>query len=181
MNSRLIAIVDRVLPRRRVKAAAIGLGGFSAIVLVSSVLPGAPFLPTSVTWPVVAAVILLSFRTARLAADGRIDPKHPLAALPARWRPVLVIVMPALVVITVASIVQRPEGVPERHGDTYFLRNHTQLTPVTRNVYRAAEAREERAFAAVALFFCIGLLALNTSDDGSLTPGQQPRAMPRPF
>ncbi|MDQ2910205.1 MAG: hypothetical protein M3R39_04205 [Actinomycetota bacterium] len=50
-------------------------------------------------------------------------------------------------------------GVPERHGSLDHLRDHTELTPVSRAQHRYAERMTERIFAGGALiFYLLGIV-----------------------
>ena len=65
------------------------------------------------------------------------------------------------------SLYELRHGGPERHGNHFYARNHTQLTPVSRHEYEHLRRVQERLFAVGAIFFFVGVLG-----SGSVAKGR---------
>ena len=133
-----------------------GVGAASCAVVVATTLPsGGPFVPTWVIWALFPGSILIHVQTVRVA---RIDFKQRVLETP---RPLLApaVVLGACAFALSMHAVVTMLGVPERHDNRYYLRNHTELTRVSRSEYRYAEREIERLFCGIAfVFYAIAFL-----------------------
>jgi hypothetical protein len=154
MRASLLRIFDAVLPPPAAFALAAVGATASAIVVVTTLPSGGPFLPTWVIWPLFLGIFPVHARTVRTALPDRGNFKRHLLAAP---RPLLAAAAVA-VACTSPLIVHglfTSRGNPERHGSGYYLRNHTEVTQVSRTEYRYEERLLERIFVGVALIFYV--------------------------
>jgi hypothetical protein len=111
-----------------------------------------PFVPDWVIWPLFIGCLAVHLPTLRGHVRLRSIPRG------------LVVPMAVVAVCAFALAMQAvltSHGNPERHGNAYFLRDHTQLTRVSRSEYRYAERKEERLFAGVALVFYLAAIVVS--------------------
>jgi hypothetical protein len=157
-------------------AAAVGAIA-SAAVVASTLVPGGPLAPHWVIWPLFAGCIAINAETARAFASRRTELTQRLRETP---RPLFLIA--AAVFALSMQAVLTSHGSPERRGHAYYLRNHTELTLVSRAEFRYAERKEERLFAGVALvFYLAALIALSPPGwAGRETVTGPTRAQPTP-
>ena len=134
------------------------VGAAASVAVVGTTLPsGGPFVPTWVIWALFPASILIHLQTARTA---RSDLKERLFGRPKA----LVAIAAALFVCAFALSVHAAlttRGNPERHRNGYYLRNHTELIPVSRAEYRYAERKIERLFCGIAFVFFVVAIFVN--------------------
>jgi hypothetical protein len=126
----------------------------SAVVAATTLPSNGPFVPTWVTWPLLVGCLLVHVQTVRTARD---DFKWRLLETP---RPILVTagLLAACVFTLTMHALFTTRGNPERHG-TAYLRDHSELTRVSRAEYRYAERLVERDFVGIALiFYLAGIL-----------------------
>lgn len=160
MRARLLAVFDVVFPAQAALGLALAGGAISATVVASTLPSGGPFVPTWVTWPLFVGIFPVQFRTVRTLLLERADLKTRVFGKP---RAVL---LPAATLVACAfvlsmQVVLTMRGNPERHGSAYYLRNHTELTRVSRSEYRYAERQEERLFAGLSVvFYLVGIFVL---------------------
>jgi hypothetical protein len=141
----------------RVLAFALALVGaaVSAVVIATTLPSDGPFVPTWVTWPLFVGCLLVHVQTVRTARD---DLKRRLLETP---RPILVTagLLAACVFTLTMHALLTTRGNPERHGTGYYLRDHSELTQVSRAEYGYAERLVERDFVGIALiFYLAGIL-----------------------
>lgn len=131
-------------------------GAVASIVVVATTLPsGGPFVPTWVIWALFPGCILVHLQTVRVA---RFDLKQRLLGRP---RPILVAaaVLGACALASTLQALAATHGYPERHGNRYYLRNHNELTQVSRSEYRYAEREIQRLFSGIVfVFFGVAIL-----------------------
>jgi hypothetical protein len=164
----------------RVLALAVALLGApaSATVFATTFVPGGPLVADWVIWPLAVGSIAVHLETVRTYRSRRAELTRALRETPKG------LVAAAMVVFALSmQAVLTGHGSPERQGHAYFLRNHTELRPVSRAEYRYAERKEERIFAGIALVFYLVALIVHAPPGrdvrGFRTP---PRGMspPRP-
>lgn len=143
----------------------------SALVVATTFVSGGPLVPTWVIWPLFLGCFPVHLRSVRILPTEH-DFKRRLLESP-RVVFVVAAVGACAFLIVVHSLVTS-HGNPERHGGAYYLRNHTELTRVSRAQYRYAERLGERFFSAVALpFYLLGILI-------NVTPGRPARPVAKP-
>ena len=132
------------------------VGAVACAVVVATTLPsGGPFLPTWLIWALLPGCILVHLRTVRVA---RFDLKKRLFDRPKPLRAAAAILVAAAFGLSMQAVLTS-RGNPERRGTHYYLRNHTELIPVSRSAYRYAQRREQRLFGGIAfIFYAIGIL-----------------------
>jgi hypothetical protein len=158
MRYRLLRAFDAVLPPSVALALAGGGATVSAFVVATTLPSGGPFVPTWVIWPLFLGCFPVHFRTVRTLVLGRNDLKERLLDTP-RTLLAAAAVTGACAFAFFAHGLLTSRGNPERHGSAYFIRNHTELTRVSRSEYRYAERLTERFFVSGALlFYLIGIL-----------------------
>lgn len=123
-------------------------------VVASTFVGGMPVFPGWIPFPLTLAALLVTGVTVREShrrgLRGAINPE------PSRLRAVLIASMLAAWVLAVVSISALRHGGPERHGFHYYRRDHTALTPVSKQEYERLLRNEQRLFGAGALFFALG-------------------------
>jgi hypothetical protein len=146
----------RIFSRRRALIGAQAGALLSVLVLASTFSPGAPLLPVWLIWIVFVPIFPLHVRSVLILREGGFP--RALLALPRAVLVPSVALALALFGVGMYSIATAG-GVPERHGDNYYLRNHTELTPVSHATYLHAIAVNQRIFAAIpAIFYLLGVL-----------------------
>ena len=164
---RLLRLFDAVFPSPVALAVALA-GTTAAAVVVATTLPSdGPFLPDWVIWPIFLGLFPVHARTVRAVLPKRRDLRAYFLSAP---RPLLVAatVAAACTFALVMHAVATARGNPERHRGGYYLRNHTDLTRVSRSEYRYAERLEERIFAGVALVFYLAGILVNAGQTARL-------------
>lgn len=126
----------------------------STIVVATTFAPGGPFVPDWVIWPIFIGCLAVHVPTFRGGARLRASPRALVV-------PTAVVAVCAFALAMQAVLTSR--GNPERHGNAYFLRNHTELTHVSRSEYHYAERKEERLFAGIALVFYLAAIVVNVN------------------
>jgi hypothetical protein len=160
-----------------VEAAALVGSIATVFVALTTLVPGAPLLPEWAFIPVFVGVFPVHFRSVRvLIADPRAGaPGRMIGALRPRGLRLLVVVLFAGAAFLAATSLITLRGQPERHGDQYYLRNHTDLIPVSRAEYFDAIALEQRGFVSIAFVFYLAALVINADIDTNLpTPRTNP-------
>jgi hypothetical protein len=132
------------------RLAAVG-AALSAVVVGTTLVPGGPFVPDWVIWPLFIGCLAVHLPALRGGARLRPTPRALVV-------PAAVLAVSAFALAMQAVLTSR--GNPERHGNAYFLRDHTELTRVSRSEYRYAERKEERLFAGIALVFYLAAITL---------------------
>jgi hypothetical protein len=146
-----------------------------AVVVASTLASGGPIFRAWVIWPLFIGFFPFQFGAVRTLRRERFELKDRLLSAP---RPLLVLVA-ALGACAFALSMQSlltSRGNPERHGNGYYLRNHTELTRVSRSEYRYAEREIERLFCGIALVFY--LVAIIVRLPGTPAGGRRDRGAP---
>jgi hypothetical protein len=156
-RERLLRIFDAVLPPAIALGLAVIGASLSTLVIATSLAPGGPLVPLWVAWPLFLGCFPVHFRSVRTLLLDRSGFKQRLLATP-RTLFVPTVAMACAFALTTHGIVT-VQGQPERHGSAYYLRNHTELTRVSRSDYRYAERVSERIFTGLPLlFYLLGIL-----------------------
>jgi hypothetical protein len=128
--------------------------------VVASTLPSnGPFVPEYVIWPVFLGAILLNGLTVLRFAERRSLPvKRYFVAAPL-WLLAAAVIAGGFTEPLAAHALFTGRGEPERHGQRYYLRNHTELTRVSRAEYRYAERLDQRLFVGgPVIFFLLAVM-----------------------
>jgi hypothetical protein len=129
----------------------------SAALFVSTFPSGGPFAPDWTIWPVFVGCIAIHLPAIRIRGGFELR----LADTPrAVLVPAAVVGVCAFVLAPQTAVTAR--GNPERHGRGYYLRNHTELTRVSRAEYRYAERKLQRGFSGIALVFYLVAIILQS-------------------
>ena len=152
-----LQILDAVLPRSVVLTLATLGAAVSALVVATTFVPGGPVVPTWIIWPLFLGCFPVHLRSIRVLPTEHAF-KQRLLDSPRVLLVVATAIGACALLLMVHGLVTS-QGNPERHGGGYYLRNHTELTRVSRAQYRSAERLGERFFSAVALpFYLLGIL-----------------------
>jgi glucan phosphoethanolaminetransferase (alkaline phosphatase superfamily) len=125
----------------------------SAVVVTTTLDPGGPVVGDWVIWPLFLGCIAVLMATVLAFRDRRDELTRRLREA----RKMVVVVAVAAFVLAMQAVLTN-RGNPERHGAAYYLRNHTELTRVSRAEYRYAERKEQRLFAGIALVFYLAAI-----------------------
>jgi hypothetical protein len=155
-------VLERVFTRRRVFALSVAASLAAVGVVISSLLPGAPFFPSWFFWLPFPLVFVVHVRS--VLVTQRLSGAALLPYL--RLRPPLLLAVVGVLVVFCFGVgsysIDTSQGASERHGDKYYIRDHTVLTRVSRTTYLHQVAVEERIFGGIsAIFFLAGVL-INT-------------------
>jgi quinol-cytochrome oxidoreductase complex cytochrome b subunit len=150
----------------RVLALALALVGaaISAVVVATTLPSGGPFVPTWVIWPLFVGCLLVHVQTVRTA---RADFKRRLLEAPRLLLAAAGLLAACVFALTMHALFTT-RGNPERHGVGYYLRDHTELTRVSRAEYRYAERLVERDFVGIALVFYLAGILVHYPAGGAL-------------
>jgi hypothetical protein len=180
----LLRVFDAVLPPSAALALAVVGAAASAVVVAATLPGGGPFVPTWVIWPLFLGIFPVHARTVRTALPDRDGFKLHLLAAP---KPLLATaaVLAACTIPLVAHALLTLRGNPERHGSGYYLRNHAEVTRVSRSEYRYAERLLERNFAGIALVFYLAGILVHAGRTGGARSSRRsahpPGARSAPF
>jgi hypothetical protein len=154
----LLRVFDAVLPASVVLPLAVAGTAASAVVAGSTLASDGPIISPVAAVPLFAGMFVVHARSVRTLLPERGRFKQRLLGVP---RPILapaVALAACAFVLGLHAVITSP-GQPERHGDAYYVRNHTELTRVSRGEYRYAERLQERIFTAIPLvFYLLGIL-----------------------
>ena len=115
--------------------------------MVASTLPSnGPFVGQYVIWPVFLGALLLNGLTVIRFAERRSLPVKRYVVLAPLWLLAAAVIAGGFAEPLAAHALFEGRGEPERHGKRYYLRNHTELTRVSRAEYRYAERLDQRLF-----------------------------------
>jgi hypothetical protein len=128
----------------------------SAAVFSTTFVPGGPLVPDWVIWPVFIGCLAVHLETVRGLRSRRAEVARDFR----KPRKALALVAAVAFALSMHAVLTL-HGSPEQHGSAYYLRNHTELTRVSRAEYRYAERQEERLFAGVALVFYLAAIVIN--------------------
>jgi hypothetical protein len=143
--------------QRTIKAFAAAAAVFALLVAAGTLGDGAPLFPDWIIAPLV--VLALAICGAQVVTD----PEHGRSCAAFKrlspWRKRAMRVVMALIwVIGAFSLYELRHGGPERHGNRFYARNHTQLTSVSMREYEHLRRVQERLFAVGVIFFFVGVL-----------------------
>jgi hypothetical protein len=159
--------------------AALGLIASGGLIL-STLLPGAPFLPSWIVFLFFPAALAVHWRSAvvssRLRRRGlsvarlaRRLPSWPVAGLLCCF---------GLTVVTFVMLFVEVRGEPKIVDGRYVLSNHGEYIPVSRDEYLHAVSLSERAFGSLfVVFFAVAVLVGRALPNERLR-GPRPRQAP---
>jgi hypothetical protein len=132
-------------------------------IALSTVLPGAPFLPDWIVFPLMLGVILVHFRAVGLSMArlrGRRKVKEVLKLLPrrARWAYTAAAVVSWVLIVV---LLFGADGQPTQSHGHFYLNHHGSLTPVSHAVYVSEQLRLQRIFSLCAAWFFGAALIFN--------------------
>lgn len=154
-----------------IAGAAMGL-----VIVLSTFLPGAPYVPEAVSFvPFVLVFSLFGWAVIERATSAQRKPRQKWNQNPDmtnadynrawaalgqsvhRYRVVLAIAVPVVILLwaTMMISITSLQGQPIHAGNVYFLDDHGSHIPVSQASYEAAVAQEERIFPAGGTIFLI--------------------------
>jgi hypothetical protein len=124
-------------------------------IALSTVLPGAPFLPDWTVFPLMLGVILVHFRTVGLSLArprGRRKVKEVLKLLSrrAQWAYTAAAVVTWILILV---LLFGATGQPTQSNGHFYLNNHGSLMPVSHADYVSEQLRLQRIFSLGAAWF----------------------------
>ena len=146
-------------------AALAGLA-FAAVVALGTVGRAQPLFPDWIIFPLLFFTLAISGGATWRAHRSDPDTTHPFAGLQPPLRRALIVVIACAAIVAGLSFIQLLHGGPERHGDTYFRRNHTEVTQISRAEYLHLDRAEERLFSMGALMFLAVTFGYSVSGAG---------------
>ena len=151
-----------------VPAAALAGLAFAAVLAAGTLVGPKPIFPDWLVFPLGAYTLAVFGVFVIGARQANLDTSRPFAGLRPLLRWALILVAACAVIVAVLSGIQLRHGGPERHGATYFRRNHAELTRISRVEYLRLERANERLFSMGAIFFLV--VAFGSALSGATEP-----------
>jgi hypothetical protein len=150
---------------------------FTILITAGTFAGPEPIFPDWIIFPLFAFTLAISGFELYRSRKNDIDTARPFAHLQPLARRTLMLLLACMVIVGAVSFFHSGRGTPERHGGNYFLRNHTELIPVSRSEYLRVDRAEERAFSMIAGAFLLVSFGLALAD-GDPTDSRESR-LPR--
>jgi hypothetical protein len=151
---------------------------FAILITAGTVAGPEPIFPDWLIFPLFAFTVAVCGLELYHSYRNDVDTTHPFAHLRPLARRTLTLLLACMVFIGGVSFLTSGNGNPERHGDRYFSRNHTELTPISRSKYLRMDRASERAFSMVAGAFLVVSFGLALAN-GGLTDTPRQGRLPR--
>lgn len=162
MFDSILSRARRVDSQRAFRVSLASLSLALAIAL-STVLPGAPFLPDWVVFPLMVGAILVHYRTVALSMARPRERRmltDLLKLLPRRVRWTYTAVAVATWILIVVFLFGATGQPTQSHGH-FYLNHHGSLMPVSHAVYVSEQLRLQRIFSLCAAWFFGAALMFN--------------------